>query len=150
MSNRILIVDDEPSIVDLLKAFLADVSTDILGLTTARNVETSFLDFEPDVVLLDLHMPEVDGLEVLRRLGGIRSRLGFVPIIVLTGDIARTARYSSLALGADDFLVKPLDRLEVVLRVRNMLRTRQLTVELAEARESAERRAAGGAGMERR
>jgi len=148
MSNRILIIDDEPAVVDLLKAFLADVSDDILGLNTARNIEKSFLEFEPDLVLLDLHIPEVDGLEVLRRLAGIRSRLGFVPVIVLTGDMARTARYSSLALGADDFLVKPLDRMEVILRVRNMLRTRHLTVELAEARAAAELRQTGGQALE--
>jgi|ERR1051325_5214950 len=140
MSNRILIIDDDPDVVEMLKAFVVRLSEDILTVTTTRNIERQFLEFEPDLVLLDLHMPNVDGLEVLRRLAGIRSRLGFVPIIVMTGDMTRAARYSSLALGADDFLVKPLDRSEVILRVRNLLRTRHLTVELAEAKEAAERR----------
>jgi len=140
MSNRILIIDDDPDVVEMLKAFVVRLSEDILTVTTTRNIERQFLEFEPDLVLLDLHMPNVDGLEVLRRLAGIRSRLGFVPIIVMTRDMTRAARYSSLALGADDFLVKPLDRSEVILRVRNLLRTRHLTVELAEAKEAAERR----------
>ena len=139
MNNRILIIDDEPYVVEMLKTFLVDLSNEIRGLTSSRDVEREFLQFEPDLILLDLHMPDPDGLEILRRLGGVRERLGFVPIIVLTGDVARTARYSSLILGADDFLVKPLDRTEVILRVRNLLRTRHLTLELAAAREAAER-----------
>jgi putative two-component system response regulator len=84
-------------------------------------------------VLLDLHMPNPDGLEVLRRLRGVRESLGFLPVIVLTADTGHVARNAALILGADEFLTKPLDRTEVVLRVRNLLRTRRLYVELARA-----------------
>jgi putative two-component system response regulator len=78
-------------------------------------------------------MPVVDGQEVLRRLRSARESLGYLPVIVLTGDTGRVARNSALLLGANDFLLKPLDRTEVVLRVRNLLHTRELFVDLAEA-----------------
>jgi len=85
-----------------------------------------------------LHMPDPDGLEILRRLRSVRASLVFVPVIVLTGDTGSVARNSALLLGADDFLTKPLDRYEVVLRVRNLLRTRQLYMDLARANEDLE------------
>ncbi len=133
MNNRILIVDDDPANIEMLEVFLADEASSIRGLTQSREVEQVFMEFEPDIVLLDLHMPEPDGLEILRRLRSIRTELGFLPVIVLTGDTGHVARNSALVLGADDFLTKPLDRQEVVLRVRNLLRTRRLYVELANA-----------------
>lgn len=133
MSERILIVDDEPANVELLEAILEHTGAEIRGLTESRLVEEVFLEFEPDIVLLDLHMPEPDGLEVLRRLRSARQSLGFLPVIMLTGDTGKVARNSALILGADDFLTKPLDRDEVVLRVRNLLHTRQLYAELARA-----------------
>jgi putative two-component system response regulator len=132
-SGRILIVDDEPANVHLLEAFLEHSAGEIRGLTDSRQVEQVFMEFEPDIVLLDLHMPEPDGLEVLRRLRSARQSLGYLPVVVLTGDTGKVARNSALILGADEFLTKPLDREEVVLRVRNLLRTRQLYVDLERA-----------------
>ena len=70
-------------------------------------------------------------MEILRRIRGVRQSAGFLPVIVITGEDNAPARNSALVLGADDFLSKPLDRQEVVLRVRNLLRTRRLYVELA-------------------
>jgi putative two-component system response regulator len=133
MNARVLIVDDEPANILLLEEFLSDTTTEIRGLTDSTQVEHVFKEFEPDIVLLDLHMPVVDGQEVLRRLRGARESLGYLPVIVLTGDTARVARNSALLLGANDFLLKPLDRTEVVLRVRNLLHTRELFVDLAAA-----------------
>jgi putative two-component system response regulator len=130
---RVLIVDDEPANVLLLEEFLSDTATEVRGLTDSRQVEQVFKEFEPDIVLLDLHMPAVDGQEVLRRLSSARESLGYLPVIVLTGDTGRVARNSALLLGANDFLLKPLDRTEVVLRVRNLLHTRELFVDLAAA-----------------
>ena len=126
MSNRILIVDDLPENVELLQAFLVGIADETLGLTESKAVEQEFIKFKPDLVLLDLHMPEPDGLEVLRRLRSARASLGFLPVIMLTGDAGHVARNSAFILGADDFLTKPLDRHEVVLRVRSMLRIREL------------------------
>ena len=143
MGSRVLIVDDDAANVELLKAYLADSVDEILGLTDSRQAESAFREFEPDLVILDLHMPEPDGLELLRRLRGARMSLGFLPVIVLTADHGHVARNSALILGADEFMTKPVDRAEVVLRVRNLLRTRHLYVELARANEILRRGASG-------
>jgi putative two-component system response regulator len=126
MSSRILIVDDQSANVELLDAILEGIAEETLGLTDSKGVEQAFTEFKPDLVLLDLHMPDPDGLEVLRRLRSARASLGFLPVIMLTGDGGHVARNSAFILGADDFLTKPLDRNEVVLRVRSMLRIRDL------------------------
>jgi putative two-component system response regulator len=131
--GKILVVDDEEANLALLEAILEGTGGEIRTLDDSRQVEQVFAEFEPDIVLLDLHMPEPDGLEVLRRLRSARNALGYLPVIVLTGDTRNVARNSALILGADDFLTKPLDREEVVLRVRNLLRNRELYVELARA-----------------
>jgi putative two-component system response regulator len=136
MSPRILIVDDEPANVMLLEAFLERTATEIRSVTNSHLVEATFVEFAPDIVLLDLHMPDPDGLELLRRLRSARASVGFLPIIVLTADTTKVARNSALLLGADDFLTKPLDRTEVVLRVRNLLHTRELYLELANANQA--------------
>ncbi len=133
MSSRVLIVDDSEDDIEMLQRFLGGEDTVIRGLTDSTQAEQVFDEFEPDLVLLDLHMPQPDGLEILRRIRDARSRLGFLPVLVLTGDMGRVARKNALDLGADDFLIKPLDRQKVVLRVRNLLSTRRLHVELARA-----------------
>jgi signal transduction histidine kinase len=129
----VLIVDDSEDDVEMIRRCLADDTTEVRGVTDSSQAEHVFAEFEPDCVLLDLHMPQPDGLEILRRLRDARSRLGFLPVLVLTGDVGPVARNNALDLGADDFLTKPLDRKEVVLRVRNLLATRRLHVELARA-----------------
>jgi putative two-component system response regulator len=139
LSARILIVDDEPANVLLLESFLADTATETRGVTDSLEVERVFTEFEPDIVLLDMRMPQPDGLELLRRLRSARDSLGFLPVIVLTADTSPVARNSALILGADEFLTKPLERTEVVLRVRNLLRTRELYAELMSTKESLER-----------
>jgi len=131
--GKILVVDDEEANLALLEAILEGTGGEIRTLDDSRQVEQVFAEFEPDIVLLDLHMPEPDGLELLRRLRSARNALGYLPVIMLTGDTRNVARNSALILGADDFLTKPLDRDEVVLRVRNLLRNRELYVELARA-----------------
>jgi putative two-component system response regulator len=139
MSARVLIVDDDPDDIAMLEKFLSEDADTIRGVTDSRLAEEVFSDFEPDIVLLDLHMPNPDGLEILRRLRTVRETLGFVPFVVLTGDTGKVVRNSALVLGADDFLIKPLDKHEVVLRVRNLLRTRRLYQDLARSNEELER-----------
>ena len=136
MSSRILIIDDEQGEIDLLTAQLANVSEDIRGLTVSGQVMSVFDEFDPDLVLLDMHMPHPDGLEVLRLLREAREAIGYVPVIMLTADTSRVVRNSALVLGANDFLNKPLDRWEVTLRVRNLLHTRHLYTELRSSRET--------------
>jgi signal transduction histidine kinase len=133
MRSRVLIVDDSEDDVETIRRCLADDTTEIRGVTDSSQAERVFAEFEPDCVLLDLHMPQPDGLEILRRIRDARSRVGFLPVLVMTGDVGPVARNNALDLGADDFLTKPLDRKEVVLRVRNLLATRRLHVELARA-----------------
>jgi signal transduction histidine kinase len=133
MRSRVLIVDDSEDDVEMIRRCLADDTTEIRGVTDSSQAERVFAEFEPDCVLLDLHMPQPDGLEILRRIRDARSRVGFLPVLVMTGDVGPAARNNALDLGADDFLTKPLDRKEVVLRVRNLLATRRLHVELARA-----------------
>jgi putative two-component system response regulator len=139
VNARILIVDDEPANVLLLESFLDDSQTETRGITDSRQVEHAFLEFQPDLVLLDLHMPSPDGQEVLRRLRSARQSLGFLPVIVLTADSSHLARNSALLLGADDFLTKPLDRTEVMLKVRYFLRVRAQYVELINTKQALER-----------
>jgi signal transduction histidine kinase len=133
MKSRVMIVDDSEDDVETIRRWVADDATDVRGITDSTQAERIFTEFEPDLILLDLHMPEPDGLEILRRIREARSLLGFLPVLVLTGDVGPVARNNALDLGADDFLTKPLDRKEVVLRVRNLLATRRLHVELARA-----------------
>jgi len=132
--SKVLVVDDRDSETELLKAYLEDSVDEVRALTDSRQIEEVFAEFEPDVVILDLHMLDPDGFEVLRRLRGARSSLGFLPVLVLTNDESHVARNSALILGADEFLTKPVDREELVLRVRNLLRTRELFVEAREGR----------------
>jgi putative two-component system response regulator len=139
VSARILIVDDEPANVFLLESFLADPAIKTRGISDSREVEHAFSEFQPDLVLLDLHMPSPDGQEVLRRLRSARESLGFLPVIVLTADSSHLARNSALLLGADDYLTKPLDRTEVMLKVRYLLRVRERFVELVTAKQALER-----------
>ena len=140
VTSRVLIIDDEPANVLLLESMLAEQpELEIKSVTDSRLAEREFLDFEPDIVLLDLHMPKPDGIEILTRLRSARESLGFLPVVVLSADTTRLARNSALVLGADDFLLKPLDREEVLLRVRNLLHTRRLYTELASAKEALER-----------
>jgi putative two-component system response regulator len=132
LTSKVLVVDDDPAVVELLTSYLAESVDEVRGLSDSRQVEHVFAQFAPDLLLLDLHMPQPDGFEVLRRLRSVRQSLGFLPVIVLTGDTGHVARNSALILGADEFLIKPVDRDELVLRVRNLLRTRQLFLEASE------------------
>ena len=123
--TKVLVVDDNPADVELIKAYLEDAFDQVCCVTDSRRVEAEFAAFEPDVVVLDIHMPPPDGFEVLRRLRGARESLGFLPILVLTGDTSHVTRNSALILGADEFVTKPVDREGLVLRVRSLLRTRE-------------------------
>jgi putative two-component system response regulator len=129
---RILIVDDHPANVALLEALLTKAGYQkVSGTTDARSVTALYREFEPDLILLDLHMPDLDGFEVMEQLAGIIPRGSYVPILVLTADINDEVRRRALAAGAQDFLSKPFDVGEVQLRIANLLRTRFLHTALA-------------------
>jgi putative two-component system response regulator len=123
---RILIVDDEPANVALLEDMLSDQSyVDVKSTTDSREVVELCSEFDPDLILLDLFMPHMDGFTVLEALSGNRTEV-FLPIIVLTADVNEETKLRALNLGATDFLNKPLDHIEVLLRIRNMLETRRI------------------------
>ncbi len=124
---RVLIVDDLEANVVLLQRILADAGiADLRAITDSRQALAAILELEPDLVLLDLHMPNLDGTEVLRSLQESLPPDHFLPVLVLTADTSTGAREQALDLGAKDFLTKPFDRIEVVQRVRNLLEIRSL------------------------
>lgn len=104
--------------------------------TDSRRVKDFFTDREPDLVVLDLHMPHVDGFELLDRLRRLVPLDVFVPFLVLTADANAETRRKALKAGATDFLTKPIDIVEMSLRVTRLLETRRLTVTLAQERAS--------------
>jgi putative two-component system response regulator len=137
----ILIVDDEPSNVLLLERILQQAGYDDLRSTQDPCEAVALYEqLEPDLLLLDLHMPVIDGFAVLRALSPLRSAGAYLPVIVLTADATQDAKHRALAEGATDFLTKPLDRIEVLLRIENQLRTRQLHCQLAEQNDLLEQR----------
>ena len=129
----LLIVDDERTNVQVLRRALQRAGYDDIHCTTdAREAIPMFEAIQPDLVLLDLCMPFVDGFEVMRRLGSRVTGGTHLPVLVLTADVVLETRRRALAAGATDFLTKPFDIFEVALRVNNMLRVRFLTKSLEE------------------
>jgi DNA-binding response OmpR family regulator len=123
---KILIIDDEPSNVALLEGILAVSGfANVKTLTDSRLAIETCKTFQPDLILLDLMMPHVDGLTILTTL---RSELGeiFLPVIVLTADVNEDTRFRALRASANDFLLKPFDQTEVLLRISNLLESRRL------------------------
>ena len=128
---RLLIVDDEgPNVRVLQQALRLAGYEDVHGTTDSREAVAAFAAVRPDLVLLDLMMPYVDGYEVMRRLALLTPASTHVPVIVLTADASPETRRRALASGATDFLTKPFDVVEVALRVRNLLQVRRLALEL--------------------
>jgi DNA-binding NarL/FixJ family response regulator len=128
---RILIVDDQETNVAMLTALLYQAGyTALKGITDPRATADAFVDFAPDLVLLDLVMPHLDGFGVMARLRPLIPAGSFVPILVLTAELTPEIRRQALADGATDFLTKPLDTTEVRLRIRNLLHTRALHLSL--------------------
>jgi diguanylate cyclase (GGDEF)-like protein len=128
---RILVIDDEQPNVRLLERLLLTGGfTDVRGTTDSREAVALFDEVRPDIVMLDLHMPHMDGFEVLKALKERFEPDEYLPILVLTADVAREARERALSGGARDFLTKPLERTEVLLRTRNLLETRYLHLAL--------------------
>jgi len=128
---RIVIVDDEPANVRLLERILQQAGyTDLTSTTDPRDALALCKETEPDLILLDLHMPHVDGFAVMAELRPLLADDNYLPILVLTADITRDAKQRALSGGAKDFLTKPIDSIEVVLRIKNLLDTRFLHLQL--------------------
>lgn len=128
---RILVVDDDLSNLNVLVRTLQRAGfRNVHGVCRAAEVMPTVVEFQPDVVLLDLHLPGTDGIELLMDLKAVQGRRNYLPVLALTGDSSRAMRDAALAAGARDFLTKPYEPAEVILRVRNLIETRLLHVEL--------------------
>jgi signal transduction histidine kinase len=128
---RILIVDDQQSNIRLLKAILrSEGYANVAGTTQPDQVASLFTSWQPDLILLDLWMPGLNGFEVMKQIKPLIPEGSYLPILVITADITQEARKDALSMGAKDFLTKPLDFTEALLRIRNFLETRILHARL--------------------
>jgi putative two-component system response regulator len=124
---RILVVDDERVNLVLLERVLdQDGYRNVKSVTDPAEAIGLYDQFEPDLVLLDLHMPKLDGFAVMKLLEERIANDAFLPILILTADIRPEIKRRALAAGAKDFVTKPFDRTEVLLRIQNLLETRFL------------------------
>ncbi|MBI4591263.1 MAG: response regulator, partial [Candidatus Rokubacteria bacterium] len=122
---RILVVDDNPTNVDILQARLAVHGYEILTATDGEEALTVAREKQPDLVLLDVMMPKMDGLEVCRRLKADAS-VPFMPIIMVTAKADSKDIVAGLEAGGDEYLTKPVDQAALVARVKSMLRIKAL------------------------
>ena len=127
LTAKILVVDDEEANARLLERLLLQAGyTKVQSTTDSRRVVALYREFQPDLILLDLHMPHRDGFELLKELQLLIPEGSYVPVLVLTADVTGEALRRALLAGANDFLTKPFDAQEVMLRIRNLLQTRFL------------------------
>jgi putative two-component system response regulator len=123
----ILVVDDELEIVTLLERILQRAGfKEVRGLTDARRTLPVFREMKPDLVVLDLNMPHLDGLQVMRQIHGRLAQGEYFPFLLISGDLDPQTRKRALHSGGKDFISKPFEPVEVAARVRNLLETRRL------------------------
>lgn len=129
---RVLIVDDEPANVLLIERTLRKAGYSALwSVTDPRRAMDLYREVRPDLVILDVNMPEINGLELLARLNEEIGTSTYLPVLVMTSDVQPEVKLDALTRGAKDFLTRPLDLNEVMLRVRNLIETRFLVVDRA-------------------
>jgi DNA-binding response OmpR family regulator len=118
MSRKILVVDDELKMVKLVRTYLEGAGFKVIVAYDGQEALTVFRHEQPDLIVLDLMMPKIDGLDVARTI----RRTSDVPIVMLTARAEEADRLIGLELGADDYVVKPFSPRELVARVRAVLR----------------------------
>ena len=127
---RLLIVDDERDNVEVLQRILTRAGfTRIESTTDSREAASLYVRHRPDLILLDLHMPHLDGLGVMAQLAEI-AEATYLPILILSGDVTPEARREALSSGAKDFVNKPFQADEILLRIRTQLETRFLYLQI--------------------
>jgi putative two-component system response regulator len=129
---RILAVDDEPALLQVMRRQLAAAGcTGFHAVSDAARAPQVFREVRPDLVVVDLHMGPVGGMEVIESLAPAIAEDGsYLPILMVSGDLTAQARRQALSRGARDFLSKPYDADELVLRIRNLLEMRFLHLEV--------------------
>src|ERR671924_628459 len=125
MPKKLLIVDDEPFNLDLLEQELSDHDYVIERASDGVEALEKVPSFQPDVILLDYMMPNMNGLEVLKRLRADETHRS-IPVILLTAKATQEDKVRGLDAGADDYVIKPFDSFELLARVRAMLRIKQM------------------------
>ncbi len=133
---RILVVDDEPMNVELLQAYL-QLDYDVLSAHNGQDALEIVFREVPDIVLLDVMMPGINGYQVCEQLKS-SERTQFIPVVLVTALSGREDRLKGIEAGADDFLTKPVDRLELKMRVRSLLRIKDLHDNLIRERDQAQ------------
>jgi two-component system, sensor histidine kinase and response regulator len=123
-SHSILVIDDEPNNFEVIETLLASDNYDVYYANNGEEALASLDTFNPDVILLDLMMPVMDGLEVCQRLRLMRKWRS-IPIIMVTASSGKPVLAKCLEAGADDFINKPVDGLELRARVKSMVRTKR-------------------------
>jgi putative two-component system response regulator len=137
--SRILIVDDEEPNVRYLERLLDMGGYDeVYSASNGSEALASLAKTDPDLILLDLHMPQMDGYQVLRTLREVKTSDIYLPILVFTADATHESRKKALELGASDFLTKPGDATELLLRVKNFLTMRHWSRALSERNQDLE------------
>src|SRR5438093_908415 len=118
MATKVLAIDDDPAIAEMLQQTLSDEGYEVATASDASQVDRALVDFTPDLIILDVIMPGVDGLVLCSR---IRSKMD-IPIIVLSASRRKSDLILALRLGADDFVNKPFDVDELLVRMEAVLR----------------------------
>jgi two-component system response regulator ResD len=118
MASKVLVVDDEPIVREVLGRYLAKDGFDVELAGDGEGAVTAFVSVQPDLVLLDLMLPKLDGFEVFERI----KALSDTPVIMLTAKTAEHDRIAGLEMGANDYVSKPFSPAEVVARVKAVLR----------------------------
>lgn len=130
---KILVIDDQVANNNLVEEFLFSQGfTEILSTTDPLMAVSLFQSFSPDLIMLDLMMPQLSGYEILEQLSMLIKKDVYCPILVLTADISVSAKQRSLARGARDFIIKPFDLVELLFRIMNLLETRYMYQQLEE------------------
>lgn len=138
-SAKILVIDDTLQNTVLVEGFLNFGGyTNVRTLNDSKAAFSAIQEFEPDIVLLDLHMPTPDGYEVLAWIRGPEYQGQNLPVLIFTADTTPSAKMRALELGASDFLTKPADAWEILLRVKNFLSSRMMNLELQNWNENLE------------
>jgi DNA-binding response OmpR family regulator len=124
---RILIVDDNEMNRDILVTRLSTQGYELFQAADGEEALTAAMQHLPDLILLDVMMPKLDGMEVCRRLKA-DANLPFMPIILVTAKAASTDVVAGLEAGADEYLTKPIDQMALVARVKSVLRIKDCTI----------------------
>ncbi|HZG76748.1 MAG TPA: response regulator, partial [Paenibacillus sp.] len=138
-SAVLFVVDDQEHNVSLLERILARAGFgNVYSSMDPLRIPSMLDEREPDLVLLDMHMPGMDGLQAIRLIRERTAADAYLPIMMLTADVTPEVKQQGLKAGVNDFLTKPFDRLEVVLRINNLLKTRQLHMQLQQHKNTLE------------